>query len=109
MNPIINQKLEAMRAHLEARKSMTFGVLPSKAEFMKGWEASMEGEEEYPYHLKGSDALTAHGAGVKTSGKVGADELYAILQKLVKANDDGDDEAGSLASGFLSTLGFEWI
>lgn len=110
MNPLINQKLEAMRSHLEGSKAkmMTFGNLPSKADFMKAWAQRM-GDEDYSYHLKGNDALTAHGAGVKSSGKVDADEMYAILQKLVKADDDGDDAAGDLASDFLSTLGVEWI
>src|SRR5690348_13979001 len=36
-------------------------------------------------------------------------EMYGFLEYLVEQSNDGDDEAGDLASSIMGTLGYEWI
>lgn len=36
-------------------------------------------------------------------------EMYGFLEYLVEQMNDGDDEAGNLASSIMGTLGYEWI
>lgn len=36
-------------------------------------------------------------------------EMYGFLEYLVEQMNDGDDEAGNLASSIMTTLGYEWI
>lgn len=85
-------------------KSMTYGNLPSKSAIAKAL-----GGAAYQYEMKGSMAETCERVGVPQSGEFDVDELYGILQKLVEAFENGDDEAGQFASDILYTLDFEWI
>jgi len=36
-------------------------------------------------------------------------EMYGFLEYLIEQMNDGDDEAGDLASSIMTTLGYEWI
>ena len=88
-----------------AMKSLTFGVMPSRTAFDAAFDREV-GSAGYNYELRGSDARAAGAVGVDASGRVGAAKLYGIIKKLA---DSGDEQAESVASSFLYTLGFEWI
>ena len=94
----------------EGVTSMTFGVMPSFKDFQKNFKRSVKGSKLYPYTLKGEDKTAAHNAGIPVSGEFTDKELYDIVKKLNKTWEyDGDEDAGSLASGIMDTLDFEWI
>lgn len=91
-------------------KAMTYGTLPDETEFEDAFTERALDEGGYSYDLRGEDADAAEAAGIDTSAvNLDADELYEVIKKLTEAWEDGNDAAGDLASGFLSTLGFEWI
>jgi hypothetical protein len=88
-------------------KSMTYGEIPSFSDFKRHFRKEVG--ETYNYNLKGSDARTAKSAGIPVSGDFTDKELYAIVKKLINAWEDGDNNAGDLASGIMITLDYEWI
>lgn len=88
--------------------SMTYGQLPSKREFVKAYHTAL-GYDDYHYTLRGIDADVAYDVGIPDAGFFDVDELWDTIKDLKKAYEHGNDEAGDLASGFLTTLGFEWI
>lgn len=96
----------------EASSSMTYGTLPRRDLFDAHFAAELGGAD-YPFEMKGSDSETMARVGLDAYASdgqlVSADELYEILRALTAAWQDGDDGAGDLASGFLTTLNFEWI
>jgi len=98
-------KEEAEEIHLE----LNFGELPEKEKFDEIFQKEVvdQGFKKYPYNLKGEDAEAAERADVPVSGEFTADELYEIIGKL--ADDLADDEAASLASAILQTMGITWI
>lgn len=88
--------------------SFTYGVLPPKSLFTRNFKALVG--SDYGYLLKGSDARVADQLGFDAGPtRVTAAELYRILKTLQEANDEGDDDAGSIASSILQTLHIEWI
>jgi len=100
------------------RMSLTYGELPNRNDFWRHWvhyigrgrPTNADGTPvRYSYTLRGRDAQIADSVGIPDSGDVTAREMYALLEKLVAAWEDGDDSAGDLASSFLATLGFEWV
>lgn len=93
---------------LSEMESMTYGNLPSWNEFKKQFIRKV-GDDGYDYTLRGSDASTARKAKIPVSGVFDAKELYNILTKLVSAWENGNDEAGDLASSIMYTLDYEWI
>ena len=106
--------LDSLKKHLkeEAEKihmSLNFGELPDKEKFAEFFEIEVvdQGSDKYPYNLKGEDAEAAERADVPTEGEFTSDELYEIVKKL--SDDLADDEAASLASAILGTIGIEWI
>jgi len=98
-----------------AKKSMTMGKMPSKKDF----EEAAEEHLPYPMTLRGADAKAAmevEGGSGSTFTKTykDADDLYDFVKGLVAVWDKGDDEelgddAISLGSSIMGTLGFEWI
>ena len=52
---------------------------------------------------------TARKVKIPANGDFDAKELYTIIKKLKTAWENGDDNAGDIASGILSTLDYEWI
>lgn len=92
----------------ESMNSMNYGQLPSFNDFKKAFKKEVD-DDEYNYNLKGSDASTANKVKIPTSGDFDVKELYSIVKKLVAAYDNGNDDAGDLASSILYTLNFEWI
>ena len=132
---------------LGAGKSMTFGHMPSFAEFEKAFDERV-GEHAYEMQLRGIDAVTMAAATPHHSGWVffAPRALYDIVKKLASVWDSNIDaetahwsekeadeyqeildaweradtgnrysveelreNAGSLASSIMETLGFEWI
>lgn len=91
----------------ESMKSMTYGVLPSWREFEKAFKKEVP-EGQYPMTLRGEDSKAARGT-VLGDGTFDAKELYKGVKQLTAKYERGDDDAGSLASAILDTLGFEWV
>lgn len=84
--------------------SMTWGKLPSFATFERHFDEELP-RGSYNIRLGRSDSKAAQGTSIG-DGEYTARELYRGLQELVEK---GTDEAGSLASSILETLGFEWV
>jgi hypothetical protein len=78
-------------------KSMTYGVLPSKEEFLN--EVIIEGDDKVTF---GNDERF----GTVT---VTAEEVYEELKKAVEEWKEGNEWAGDWASCVLSVFNFEWI
>lgn len=117
----------------EARKrsySMTYGQLPSYEEFLvdvRRLDPDYDDDRAYwpegtlyPMELVDShevDLADEYGGlesfASRYSHKAGyrGDEraIYGFLEFLADKWNDGDEEAGSLASSIVSTLGYEWI
>lgn len=89
---------DPMRVVNEMMKSMTYGNLPSKAEFEKAFDKEVpSGKYRFGNDERfGNDSVTSN-------------ELYKELETAVEEYEDGDDAAGDWASAVLSTLGFEWV
>ena len=79
------------------RKTMTYGVMPTKREYMRAWK---------------EDGMTAFKFG--NDPRVGDaeltdEELWDELKKAVKEYRNGSEKAGTWVSDVLFVLGFEWI
>ena len=117
-------------------QSMTYGQLPTARDFKRHLRTARDEmgamlvspeEPAYWMELVGDDAeVFEHAAGslpgVTTEPIVtrhgfeklrvqikDVDTLYVVLASLVHHYEDGNDAAGDLASGMMSTLGYEWI
>jgi hypothetical protein len=100
-------------------KSMSYGDMPPKAEFV----TRTEGQYPYPMELVGADQELVqdllNDEGIeefdsKYRNKLGvrvidAKAMYRFLSGLKERYEDGNDAAGDLASSILGTLGYEWI
>jgi hypothetical protein len=102
----------------EGFETLTYGELPKANAFIKHVQTSIDPDEDkpflpkgkkYPYTLKGSDAEVAGEVGIPTRANLNVKDLYKVIKKLVDAWNDGNDDAGDLASGIMFTLGYEWI
>ncbi len=83
----------------DGMRSMTYGILPSRADFDAAFE------RECP---DGTYSIRNDKGGA--DGDYTASKLWALVKESAELlNDDGDEEAGDFASAVLSTLGFEWI
>lgn len=91
-------------------RSMTFGVMPTEAEFLSAFRAIV-GTGTYAIVSRGTDAE------VMPSGNYDAEELFALVCRLSdisnrdngETTDDYAELAGACASAILSTLRFEWV
>lgn len=92
-------------------QSMTYGELPNRVTFGKHFRAAVGRDGDFQMHLKGSDARCAEDIyGIEDGNSYyNEDEMWGILNELVRAWLHGSDCAGDLASSILSTLDFEWI
>lgn len=79
-------------------KSMTFGVFPSRKEFSAHFEHEVPGGS---YRIRNDSILG--------DADFSEDQLWENLRRLKRRWDKGDEDAGSLASAIMQTLGFEWI
>jgi len=94
--------------------SMTYGVMPAYSKFVEEYEEEVGRGKKYPMNLKGEGLDAAEGTRFDQTGRQthDVDSLYIGVVELLEKWEDGGsmaDEAGSLASGILGTLGFEWI
>lgn len=93
--------------------SLDYGKLPTKKAFMRAYHRELGKDGEYNMKLGASDSEAAEGtvfieaAGVPAS--FDEDEVWTGIKQLKRKWDQGDDEAGDLASSILYTLNFEWI
>lgn len=95
-------------ARHESQSTMTYGTMPSREAFMVHFSHEVDGPS-YSIRLSRTDSAAAEGT-IIGDGDYDAEELYKGVKQLVaKLNDDGDDDAGDLASAILGTLGFEWV
>jgi hypothetical protein len=106
------------------RRSMTFGHMPTKKEFTEAYDAALEedGVGTYRIVFKGLDQRTADKAGFD-SGSYSANELWDLVHALRNLHDQSEgvsgarasrdeevyENAGSVASSIMETLGFEWV
>lgn len=79
-------------------RSMTYGKLPSQAEFDAAFDDKVDGCK---YRIRNDKRV---GDWDATQG-----ELWAEVYKATREWEEGDDAAGDWASCVLYTLGFEWI
>lgn len=94
------------------RTMYSFGTMPTKREFHSAWNREIgEGSQfTYQYTFRGGDAASARSARVPVEGSFNEKQIYSTVKKLRDAYfKKGDENAGSLASSLLSTLGFEWV
>lgn len=107
-------------------KSMTHGVLPPYAQFTK--DVRRADEDGKPYWAKGepfrmefagheAELLADYGNFTQRAGKYGHKlgaqmnerQMYGFVKYLSRQGEKGDDQAASLASGIMSTLGYDWV
>ncbi len=90
----------------EAYIPLDYGQLPSRKLFV----AAVEDDMPFYATLRGQDARVIDDAGYSSDLSINdPDELYDLLEKLVAFFEEGDEEAGDLASGILYSCGWEWI
>lgn len=106
-NLMIAKQLLALAKDIDlvkaARRSMTYGVLPSFEEFSVAFDECVNGDK---YRFRN---MKSNFVGDEDLPK---DALWELLQDLVAVHNSDDvssEEAGDLASSILSTLEFEWI
>jgi hypothetical protein len=126
---------ETRKAHVTERKySMTYGELPPFEQFEEDIRRPDPDHNDHPYwpeytrypmELTGDREIELAeryglpefvpdrrrtGRNTRVRG-FNADEreMYGFLEYLVEQFNDGDEEAGDLASTIMSTLGYEWI
>lgn len=113
MNPkIVGYRTDTFTPNQEM-KSMDFGDLPTKKAFMKAFYRDLGEDGEYTMLLRGEDADAAIGTeferAIDTEAVFDEHETWDGIKDLKRHWEEGSDEAGSLASAILGTLGFEWI
>jgi len=128
---------EARRSNDDSPISMTYGVLPPFAEFEQDirrpnpdysdgrayWpegaifpmELVESNEQELAYAFGGLEEFETErqrsGQNSNAHGFRGNEQqIYSFLEYLTNQwNNEGDEPAGDLASGIMTTLGYEWI
>jgi hypothetical protein len=102
------------------RRSYSYGYLPPLKEIEAGMKDAdgLTSDDRYPMELGASDVrlaaacklkITGSGAHGKPRYELTAKQLHSFITKLVNLWNEGDEEAGSLASSILETLDIEWI
>ena len=81
---------------------MTYGTLPGRRAFLDAFNRETGGAD---YRIESRGEM----ADYIDSGEYAASDLYKIVEDLAEQWNEGDDEAGSVASSILETLGFEWV
>lgn len=97
------------REHLFVKQNpsamLTYGTLPPREEF-----AAVVGPN-LPFYaqLEGADADAAAEVGYAGERIDDPDELYELIENLIEELENGNEDAGDLASGIMTVSGFEWI
>lgn len=115
----------ALRRRYGHTRSMTFGVMPQYKDFLDHIRSN-DPDEDRPYLAAGQTyPIEAHSGsederalrrlrikptGTGTHGRLKWELTEAQLYKLIKKlGESSDEEAMSLGSGIMQTLGYEWI
>ena len=125
-----------VRETRERKFSMTYGVIPPFEQFEHDVQTRIDPDNNKPYLPKGTlypmELVGAHevelaegfggleefetaryrsGRNTRAIGFRGDErQIYDFIVYLTDAwNNEGDDEAGDLASSIMDTLGYEWI
>jgi len=85
--------------------ALTYGVMPPRAEFANVVAPNLPFYAE----LKGTDKKAAEAVGYEGERIDDPNELYDVIQALIHEWEEGDEDAGDLASGFMDASGFRWI
>lgn len=89
-------------------RAMTYGEVPHFSEFQRAFDKVIPDGGYYRMELNSSDSKAAEFTIIGT-GCFNAEELWIGAKQLVEKFNLGCEDAGSLASSILSTLGFEWV
>lgn len=100
--PFMKRK-RARKPRKNPRQAMTYGVLPKRQDFCDAFFDATGGQPTYSLVVKGKAPKEV------ATGDYTEAELWAVVGKLKKAWERGDEDAGDWASGILTTLGFEWV
>jgi len=89
--------------------SSIYGTIPSYDTFYTAWMNNVGGDDAtFEVRLSASDSRAADGTNFG-DGEYTLDEMYAFVEELVEAYNDGNEGAGDLASSVLQTVGIEWV
>lgn len=102
--------------------AITYGTMPNLHEFVNLSAADEDGESNYPYGMKlnSGDEGVANKAARKARVRIESGGTHVRgythvvddaedMWKFLNALKDGNNRAQDLASGIMSTLGYEWI
>ncbi len=113
--------------HNRQWKSLTYGKLPSSFNFEERWDVLVGPGECYSMELVEDDFVVieeaiieaeiphsyyaiAEARGYKSQVMICSSfGMYEVLRALVRAWEDGEEQAGDLASGILYTFNIEWV
>lgn len=89
----------------EIHTRLNYGEVPPLAEFKRATKGY------YPFFmtLRGEDARVGGEVDYDNGTELDAAETHRLLKRLVKMFERGDEAAGDLASGIMTTLGYEWV
>lgn len=105
VDALLGPQRQIRRHSSDDGKRLTYGVLPSLKVFEEAWADKVGEDKTYRIRLGRTDSRAADGTSIG-DGEFTVDELYDGIEELI---DKGTDASLDLASGILSTLGFEWI
>jgi len=83
---------------------MTYGTLPDYDTCFRVQFDHILGRLEY-YNIVAKGSMKKF----VESGDYSPPELFKVVKQLVKQWQQGEDEAGDIASSILETLGIEWV
>ncbi len=90
------------------KQILTYGTLPSTDQLLNAWELSNVGPT-FSYELRGTDSNTAYELELPTEANLEFDAFYEMISVLVDAYENGNEQAGDIASSFLYVIGIEWM
>lgn len=86
---------------------LTYGHLPTYGTFEEAFDENVP-NGRYSISLSRSDSRAADGTSIG-DGDYTSRELYKGLKELVEKWNEGDEDAGDLASSILASIGIEWV
>jgi hypothetical protein len=85
--------------------SRTYGSIPTFPEFKILYEEAMKSDGSALYKIRSSSS----GYTSQFVGDYDTHGLFALVVKLKVKWENGDEEAGDLASDIMFSLGVEWV
>jgi hypothetical protein len=113
-NPSKLASFATARSRRRDWKSMNYGDLPTKRQFMTHYKRELGENGLYQMHLKGNvdcEAAedTIFNEAIEQEAHFDSDDTWDGIKQLKRKWQRGNEAAGDLASGILYTLEFEWI